>query len=157
MPTIRSLADRLNAKLDKSAGPEGCWPFTGYRQYEGKTHPMGYGMIGRGPGAKPKLGMTHRVAWELANGPIPAGLFVCHKCDNPPCCNPAHLFLGTAAENSRDMCRKSRAFSRLSPDSVREIRAQLALGATQASLARLYGIGHVSIWRIAHGECWKHL
>lgn len=51
---------------------------------------------------------THRVAWELAHGPIPKGMMVCHKCDNPPCCNVEHLFLGTARENTQDMVSKGR-------------------------------------------------
>jgi len=51
---------------------------------------------------------THRFAWELANGPIPEGMFVCHKCDNPPCCNVDHLFLGTPKENTTDMVNKGR-------------------------------------------------
>lgn len=77
---------------------DGCWTWTG------STAGYGYGRVfvdGRQQSA-------HRVAWELTNGPIPEGLIVCHKCDNPPCVRPLHLFLGTHKDNSQDMVRKQR-------------------------------------------------
>ena len=78
-----------------------CWPWMGMRG--GRTSTK-YGHVkinGQDVGA-------HRVAWELAFGPIPPGLFVCHRCDNPPCCKPSHLFLGTAGDNNRDSASKGR-------------------------------------------------
>src|SRR5689334_1517297 len=80
------------------AGPEDCWPWT--RAVVG----FGYGhfkVAGRSV-------QTNRLAYELKNGPIPDGLCVLHRCDNPPCCNPAHLFLGTRKENNQDRHRKGR-------------------------------------------------
>ena len=78
---------------------DACWPWVGKAKANG-----GYGLLS----VDGKACRAHRLAWELANGPIPAGLFCCHKCDNPACCNPSHIFLGTAADNLRDMREKSR-------------------------------------------------
>ena len=96
--TDGTLEERFRAKLKEISS--GCIEWRG-----GKTK-TGYGVIGA-----PKTGknmMTHRVAWEFENGPIPDGMCVLHKCDNPSCCNPDHLFLGTLKENSGDMVRKQR-------------------------------------------------
>lgn len=88
------------AKIDHNGGPDACWPWT-----EG-TGRRGYGKAtyqGRTVAA-------HRLAWELTNGPA-GKLFVCHSCDNPPCCNPAHLFLGTPQGNQDDCRAKGRTAS----------------------------------------------
>ena len=95
-PAWPSAVDRLAAGLVPA--DNGCVEWTGHRAA------FGHGRI-RFDGKQ--IG-THRLAWILANGPIPDGMFVCHRCDNPPCCNPDHLFLGTAADNNRDMAGKSR-------------------------------------------------
>jgi hypothetical protein len=80
------------------AQPNGCWEWEGSRDESGYGHTT----IARRPIS------THRLSWETAFGPIPRGLVICHRCDNPPCFNPAHLFLGTYADNARDCLQKGR-------------------------------------------------
>lgn len=92
----RSLVDRFWEKVNKT---ETCWLWTASTQ-------GGYGQIGHDIYLRPVR--AHRVSWELHYGPIPAGLDVLHKCDNPPCVRPDHLFIGTALDNVQDMLRKER-------------------------------------------------
>ncbi len=92
---------RFWARVDSSGGPDTCWPWLGavtpQRGGYGELHYID------------RQWRAHRLAWTLANGrPIPTGLNICHRCDNPPCCNPAHLFPGTALENAHDAMAKGR-------------------------------------------------
>jgi hypothetical protein len=118
------LRDRFEARTSRHAGA--CWLWTGSRSAEG------YGSI-RVDG---KMRKAHRVAWELANGPIPAGAgahgtCVLHRCDNPSCVNPDHLFLGTNADNARDRQAKGRTAS-----------ANLTLGPRALAARRVCANGH---------------
>lgn len=88
---------RFWARVDKSAGPDACWPWTG-----GTVAKEGYGIMSLGGRSR----TASRISIELTQGhPVPKGLFVCHHCDNPPCCNPAHLYVGTNADNMDDRFR----------------------------------------------------
>lgn len=99
-PEEPQVKQRFWAKVNVGADTE-CWPWTAYR-----------GLAGYGQFAfhRRRLEQAHRVAWQLTYGPIPPGLFICHRCDNPPCVNPRHLFLGTRTDNVRDMWSKGRAY-----------------------------------------------
>lgn len=97
-----SLEERIWRRVDKSAGPDGCWLWLGAKSGRG-----GHGVIGRG-GRGDGLVLVHRATYEMKYGPIPAGFNACHKCDNPPCCNPDHIFIGTHTDNMHDAELKGR-------------------------------------------------
>lgn len=98
----QNAVDGFWAKVNKAAGPMGCWVYTGFRKWDG------YGWLQRHVGGIPRSLTAHRYAWILTHGEPPAGAHIMHKCDNPPCCNPAHLQLGTHDENMKDMAAKGR-------------------------------------------------
>lgn len=109
---------------------------------------------------------AHRMAWLLARGPIPDGMYVCHECDNPPCVNPWHLFVGTPADNMRDMDNKGRRVgvyntgtrhhnAKLTAEQVEDIRREHAGGLTQVALARRYGVHPETISNICLGRSYK--
>jgi hypothetical protein len=152
-----TLEERFWAKVDKR-GPDECWPWIGGLDRKG------YGRLSAT--GEQRLIKTHRLAWELANGrPVPAGLCVCHTCDRPECCNARHLWIGTIADNDRDKVIKGRVLrgealpnSKLSEDSVREIRRRYARGGIlQRELAQEFGISanHVSV--LVCRLSWKHI
>lgn len=139
------LVNAFWAKV-KRGEPTECWLWTGY------LHRQGYGYV-RFNGRQYR---THRLAYELAYGVFPAELKVCHKCDNPPCCNPNHLFLGTHLDNLRDRDTKGRFFSKLTPDQVKEIRASYTPGeVTYAEIATRYGISASSVGILLSGTTWN--
>lgn len=146
----------LWARTDRS-NPSGCWEWNAYRAR------TGYGLVRL---SSDKHGMpryTHRLAYELAKGPIPEGMEVCHSCDNPPCINPDHLFLGTRRDNMRDAVRKGRVANgarlpqtKLTAADIPAIRARIPHEKLQ-SIADDYGVTYSAIYRIKHGQTWKHV
>lgn len=134
---------RFWRKVDKR-GPDECWPFTGTKnQY-------GYGRIRKGGDRGGKMIFAHRVSWEMHNGPIPDGLQALHKCDNPPCVNPAHLFLGDNDDNIKDKLQKGRARSRQLNENARvAIMALLKLNVSQAKIGEVVGVCPKTVQRYA--------
>jgi len=138
------------------AEPDECW------EWRGAKSEQGYGYI-RGSGHGSML-RAHRIAWELANGPISAGTCVLHRCDNPSCVNPAHLFLGTSTDNSHDMVNKGRSArgerngeSKLIEQDVHEIRQMLSQNILERVIAKKYGVSRKAISTIKTGENWNWL
>lgn len=135
-------------------GPDECWPWAG-------THDKhGYGRIW----IAGKFQAAHRVIFELATGTAPGPMHVCHHCDNPGCVNPAHLFLGTSADNHADKIAKGRQGrgeglpqSRLTEDQVREIRALYSAGMSQRKIATRFGITQPNVGFICRRETWRHV
>lgn len=135
--------DRIKQKCVVS--PSGCWEFQ-----QGDNLPNRYPkMVFNG-----KVQAVHRVAYELFIGPIPEGLFVCHKCDNRRCCNPDHLFVGTHLDNMIDMEFKGRANrvgrqSLIPPETVEQIRQSIEDGNSVQEVAISFGYRAQTIRRIA--------
>lgn len=127
-----------------------CWEWQGHRVASGYGH-LSFGQ------ATNKVKAAHRISWEIHYGPIPDGLWVLHKCDNRACCNPSHLFLGTAKDNFDDMLQKGRQgkdFGILRADDVREIRRLASEGESLRTLATTYGVLTGHIRRIVKGDRW---
>ena len=153
-PQRVNLAEHFWTRVDKNGPPHPyqphlgpCWLWTGAR------YDTGYGEAA--VNSRPRG--AHRVAWELTNGAIPLGQLVCHSCDNPPCCNPAHLFLSTDAGNALDKVKKGRAPTKISAEAVLAIRARHASGEQQLTLARDFGLSKNMVWLIVNRKAWKHI
>lgn len=133
---------------------------TGCIEWQGARDKNGYGTL-RSGGRDHK---AHRLAYENANGAIPDGRLVCHSCDNPACCNPAHLFLGTSADNTRDMVTKGRSLrgsrshnAKLTESDIPKIRALLASGISQQAIGSAFGVVQTVISRIHLRTTWSHV
>jgi hypothetical protein len=137
--------------------PSGCW------EWQGALSSSGYGRCWNL--SRRKVVPAHRLAWENAYGPIPDGLDVLHRCDNRPCCNPEHLFLGTDADNAADRDRKGRGGGHrrrgrcngravLTAEQVAEIRL-LTGSVSGVELARRFEISPSQIYRVIRKEQWQ--
>ncbi len=140
-------------RIDKN-GERGCWNWTSYRDGDG------YGIF---KFCKTRYS-AHRYAWMLYRGEIPAGMYVCHHCDNRRCVNPDHLFLRTFADNMADMVSKGRSTygeknpaSKITEKDALEIIRLYKSGMKIDDIAELYPIRREAVRKLIKGESWKHL
>jgi len=150
---VKSFWDNVAITADS----ERCWLWTA------RIHPSGYGT----KNWNGRKDQAHRVSWMINYGAIPDGLWVLHKCDNPTCVNPEHLFLGTRQDNIDDMVAKGRRADthgenhpqhKIDSRQVQEIRKRYALGGvTQKALGREYGVNDRQISQIINYRVWKNI
>jgi len=157
-PQERPLSERFWEKVNQGSEDQ-CWEWIGTRNNKG------YGRVYVSREKGPKF--SHRVSWELINGHIPEGKYILHRCDNPPCCNPAHLFVGTHLDNIRDMIAKGRRRdiscvlrgedvpkSKLTYNDVKFIReSNLSCG----SLGSILGVSGSTIKAVRQRRNWAHI
>jgi hypothetical protein len=163
---IFTISDRLTSKAkarfwNKVSQTDGCWNWTGAKDG------AGYGMLSLfGRGRAPAK--SHRISWVMSHGEIPIGMEVCHKCDNPACVRPDHLFLGSHAQNMTDAKLKGRMSvkskgkpyennnsAKLNAAQVEEIRG-LNGGITQAAIGARYGVHRTTVSNILRNKNWNY-
>jgi len=137
--------------VDRSGGPDACWPWTGGMNADG------YGLFY----LRGKTFASHRQAWRLTHGEIPPGMCICHNCpggDRRECQNPRHMWLGTNVENMADMAIKGRTLRKLTVDDVRVIRdAWARREATTLDLGRRFEVTASTIKAVVTRRTWKHV
>ena len=154
-----TIKERVEYYIEKT---ESCWTWKGPR------NASGYGIL-RGRDCPSTL--AHRTVYEVFVGPIPDGFCVCHHCDNPPCVNPSHLWIGTNIDNVRDMVSKNRQSrvgtnfkkgeervqSKLVTPQVLQIRERALAGESHRKLAQEFGISNAQVSNIRTGKSWSHV
>ncbi len=143
----------------KECPSSGCWIWSAQKDKDGYGRfkfRISHGVFAQSP--------AHRIAWKMVFGPIKKGLLVCHKCDNPPCINPMHLFLGTCAENIADKVSKNRhrrvargsksGRAKLTEDHVLMIRSS---SESRQTLAEKYNVSDTNIRQILKRQTWRHI
>lgn len=150
----RPINERFWSRVDKR-GPNDCWEWMGGRYHSG------HGSTGADINGERR---THRLSWVFHNGPIPNGACVLHACDNPPCVNPKHLFLGSQLENVADMKAKGRTAigeqhsqARLKEDDVRNIFRLKNAGCSLQELSTQFGVSKSCICSILKRRLWPHV
>lgn len=158
MPNPVGYNGTVEQRFWRRVGPisraDGCWEWTG------PMNGRGYGRFW----ADGRLVYPHRFLKERVDGPIPGGMDACHRCDNPRCVNPRHVFVGTHAENMADMSRKGRWTPRVVPSGESHRNAKLTRVQadeirdsveSDATLARRFGVTRPTVWSIKQGQTWK--
>ena len=152
-----NLEQRFWPKVSKGLDDD-CWPWIAKA-----VHPFGYGRMTSGRGVNLK---AHQISWALVNGPIPNGKIIAHRCDNPRCCNPSHLFCATMRDNTHDMISKGRwekppirrgsrhALAKLEEAKIIEIRSDPR---SAPVVAAEYGVCPMTIYRIRKRKAWSHV
>ena len=159
MATTQSIKERFERYVERIPFLT-CWIWAGYCDKDG------YGMMvikrASGKSLYRPVG-AHRISWELHRGEIPAGMHVLHNCDNPPCCNPAHLYLGGVHENVRDRVVRLREhgernpFHKLTVAEVVRIRSFAPSWATAVALAQELGVTPENVSMVMLRKTWKHI
>ena len=151
---MKTLEERFLSKINKT---ETCWLWTKYKNKKG------YGQFAV---TSNNIQQAHRISYELYYGEFDNNLFVCHKCDNPSCVNPDHLFLGTPQDNMTDKVKKSRQSNligsynpnhKLIEEDIIEIKNLLLSGMKQKEIAQKYNVDRMTIYYIKYNKTWKHI
>ena len=135
--------------FEKVKEGDDCW------EWAAKRNNKGYGMFGTN--RKGHFKLAHRVSYELENGEIPEGMMVLHRCDNPGCVNPQHLFLGTRTDNTRDMHRKGRGWGGIGPETAFAILWEHRSRVPRKQIAETYGVSLHVVKDIAQRRSWQML